>query len=242
MANKRFFTYLVFLIVITLNVNAVEPEIEANIENALNDIFPDMEISSIKASEIDGLYEVMQGAEIYYVSGDGRYLLQGSIYDLKDRRNLTEAKQSLARVDLLKNLSVDEYIEFSPDKAEHTIYVFTDIDCSYCRRLHSEIDKINKLGIAVRYLAFPRSGEDTETFFNMESVWCSANRNQALTSAKLGKKPIKKDCSNPVSSQYSLGQSMGVRGTPAIFAENGKQLGGYLAPVELAQAINAATE
>lgn len=237
MVIKKFSACLL-LSILAVNVTAVEPQISENIEKNLKEIFPQMEISSIRATEIDGLYEVMEGAELYYVSQDGRYFIQGNLYDLKEKRNITEQHQAVARVGMLKNLSAKEYIEFSPEKPEHTVYVFTDIDCSYCRRLHSEIDEINKLGIAVRYLAFPRSGEDTETFYNMESVWCASDRNLALTSAKLGKKPVKHICGNPVAREFELGKQIGVRGTPAIFVkDNGSQIGGYLPPDRMLEAI-----
>jgi len=240
MSIMRIFISLMFCLAFPLTAGAVEAEIAKNIEKGLRGIFPEFEVTSITASKIEGLYEVMQGAEIFYVSGDGRYILEGDLFDLKDKRNLTEVQRSSARIGMLHDLEADEFIEFTPEHAEHTVYVFTDTDCTYCRRFHSNIAKVNKLGIAVRYLAFPRQGEDTPTFMVMESVWCSKNRNQALTSAKLGKKPVQMKCSNPVSRQYNLGLQMGVRGTPALFTENGKYIGGYLTPEELVQAIKEA--
>ena len=240
MNYRRIFTILILVCALPLLANAVEPEITKKIENGLRKIFPEFEATSIKESKINGLYEVMQGAEIYYVTGDGRYILEGDLFDLTNKQNLTEDGRTSARISMLQNLAPDEYIEFTPPHADHTIYVFTDISCAYCRRFHSKIDEVNKRGIAVRYLAYPRQGEETDTFTDMESVWCSKNRNQALTSAKLGNKPVKMSCSNPVSRQYNLGQQMGVRGTPALFTENGKYIGGALAPDELVQAIKDA--
>ena len=75
---------------------------------------------------------------------------------------------------------------FSPKDPKYTITVFTDIDCGYCRKLHSQMAEYNRLGIRVRYLFYPRSGPDTESWHKAEAVWCSANRNDALTRAKKG--------------------------------------------------------
>lgn len=219
---------------------AVEPDVKANIEKSLKKVLPDMNITSIKPSQVKGLYQVMEGAEVYYVTGDGRYFLHGDLYDLKERHNLTEIQRTAVRDDMLNNLSKDDYIEFSPAKPKHIVYVFTDISCPYCRRLHSHIKQINKLGISVRYLAFPRQGLDSDAYTEMESVWCAKDRNQALTNAKLGKKPVKANCKNPVAQQFALGQSMGVHGTPAVFTSSGKYLGGYMAPAELERAIEDA--
>ena len=206
MRNKRFFTYLLFCLAFPFTTGAVEPEIAGNIDKGMRAIFPEFEATSITESKIKGLYEVTQDAEIFYVSGDGRYILEGDMFDLQNKQNLTEVQRSTARTSLLKHLASDEYIEFTPEHAKNTIYIFTDTDCAYCRRFHSQISEVNKLGIAVRYLAFPRAGEDSSTFTDMESVWCSKNRNQALTSAKLGKKPVLMKCSNPVSRQFNLFQ------------------------------------
>ena len=240
MGCKRLLTTLTLLATFPMLAGAVEPDVKANIEKTLKEVLPEVNITSIKPSQVKGLYQVMEGAEVYYVTADGRYFFHGELYDLKERHNLTEISRTEVRDKLLKKLSKNEYIEFSPAHPKHVVYVFTDVDCPYCRRLHSHIKQINNLGIAVRYLAFPRSGLDTDTYTEMESVWCAKDRNAALTEAKLGKIPVMATCKNPVAQQFALGQSMGVHGTPAVFTSSGKYLGGYMAPDELEQAIEDA--
>lgn len=240
MGCKRFLTILILLAAVPLLAGAVQPQVATNIKTSLKQIFPDMKITSIEPTGINGLYQVMEGAQVYYVTGDGRYFLHGDLYDLKSRHNLTEIQRTKARDGMLKGLTSHDYIEFAPAHPKHIVYVFTDITCPYCRRLHSHIKAINKLGIAVRYLAFPRAGLKSDVFTQMESVWCAKDRNKALTEAKLGKTPVKKTCNNTVAQQYELGQSMGVQGTPAVFTPSGKYLGGYMDPAELEQAIEEA--
>ena len=240
MRLRRLPVFFLILCGLPLVVQGVEPSIKKNIQTGMQRIFHDFEITDIQESSIKGLYEVMQGAEIFYVTGDGRYILEGDLYDLKEKQNLTSNQRSVIRTAMLKDLEPDEYIEFGPKHAEHTIYVFTDTDCTYCRRFHKNIAQVNKLGIAVRYLAYPRKGEESPAYLDLESVWCSKDRNIALTNAKLGIKPVKISCDNPISRQYHLGQRMGVRGTPALFTENGRYIGGYLDPDELLQAIKEA--
>jgi thiol:disulfide interchange protein DsbC len=124
---------------------------------------------------------------------------------------------------------------FSPPNPKYTITVFTDVDCQYCRKLHSEIGELNRLGIRVRYMFFPRTGPNTESWIKAEVVWCSPDRNEALTRAKLGANlDLKKACPmNPVAREYQLGQDIGVRGTPAIVTERGDYIAGYLPPLQL---------
>lgn len=206
---------------------------EKKISLTLNSRFPGLEITSIRKSGFNGLYEVMLGAEVVYVSEDGRYLFQGDLLDLEQQRNLTEERRKNARVEILKGISAGDMIVFAPEKARHAIYVFTDIDCPYCQRLHRDVPRLNAMGIAVKYLAFPRAGIGSETYRDMEAVWCSKDRNKALTEAKQGLKIKAEQCDDPVGRQFLIGQDIGIRGTPAIYLEDGRQIGGYLTPEEI---------
>jgi len=132
-----------------------------------------------------------------------------------------------------------EMVIFSPKNPLYTVTVFTDVDCQYCRKLHSDMAELNKLGIRVRYLFYPRTGPNTESWRKAEVVWCSADRNDALTRAKAGGQlDMNKRCpATPVAREYALGQSVGVKGTPAIITDSGDFINGYMPPQELLQAI-----
>ena len=134
MGCKRLLTTLILLTAFPMIAGAVEPDVKANIEKTLKEVLPEVNITSIKPSQVKGLYQVMEGAEVYYVTGDGRYFFHGELYDLKERHNLTEISRTEVRDKLLKKLSKNEYIEFSPAHPKHVVYVFTDVDCPYCRR------------------------------------------------------------------------------------------------------------
>lgn len=201
---------------------------EKNIQEQFKASAPDVRVTSVKPSPLSGWYEVTLGAKLVYVSEDGRYVFAGELMDLKEQRNLTDGPSMAARGAALK--AVDgKAIEFAPaGKTEHVLYVFTDTDCAYCRKMHTEVNELNAAGIAVRYLAFPRAGIESRTYDTMVSVWCSPDRKQALTDAKAGKDLPKLTCDNPVRETFELGKSMGVRGTPAVMLENGVEIGGYV--------------
>lgn len=199
-----------------------------------------VDAGDISKSPLKGLYQVTVGPNVAYVSADGRYLLQGELYDLKTKQNLTEKVRAKERVGLLAGIRPDQEIVYKPKngKVKHTITVFTDIDCGYCREFHSHINTVTALGIEVRYLSFPRTGPNTSSWTKAEQVWCAKDRKAALTRAKLGANPSGKVCANnPVGEDYDLGHQLGVTGTPAIFASNGELLGGYLSPSELAKSL-----
>jgi thiol:disulfide interchange protein DsbC len=200
---------------------------------------PGSKLEDLRPAPIPGIYEFMQGADLSYLTADGKFFIDGNIYDMDTRLNLSEARRAQARVALIGALPESQMVIFSPDNPRYTVTVFTDVDCQYCRKLHSEIAEINKLGVRVRYVFFPRSGPGTESWHKAEAVWCSANRNEALTRAKLGA-PVdtSKICaSTPVDREYNLGLSVGVRGTPAIVTESGDLISGYLPARDLVQQI-----
>ena len=196
-------------------------------------------LEDLQPSPIPGVYQLTQGADISYLTEDGKYFIDGNVYDMESRANLTEALRTHARVALIGAVPESQMLIFSPEKPRYTITVFTDVDCGYCRKLHSEIAEINRLGVRVRYVFFPRTGPGTESWHKAEAVWCAANRNEALTRAKAGGAlDLTKTCgATPVAREYALGESIGVRGTPAIFTENGNMISGYLPPQELVEEI-----
>jgi thiol:disulfide interchange protein DsbC len=208
------------------------------IEDALKQALPNVKVDSIEPSPMPGLYEVAVGPKLFYVSEDGRYLVQGSLIDIKAREDLTEKKQAGARLNALEKVGTDNMVVFKPKMGSHVAYVFTDIDCGYCRKLHSEIDSYMKEGIEIRYLFFPRSGPDTDSYYKAVSVWCSKDRNDAFTKSKKGENLPRKDCDNPVDEHLALGSAMGANGTPMIVTDKGAVLPGYVPAAQLAKILN----
>jgi len=136
----------------------------------------------------------------------------------------------------IDKLGEDSMIIFSPKngKVKHTITVFTDIDCGYCRKLHSAIDEYNELGIRVRYLAYPRAGIGSASYDKAVAVWCAKDRKKAMTQAKNNQSVNSGKCANPVAEHFEMGSKIGVRGTPALVLESGQLVPGYVPPQRLA--------
>ena len=203
-------------------------EIDKHIRTAFAENFPDVKIDAIAETKLTDLYEVTFGANIVYVDGKGHYLFNGNLLDLQTGEAVTVQRMRNLKATMLAKLDEKEMIVYGNKDAEHTITVFTDIDCGYCRKLHNEMDQYIAQGIRVRYLAFPRAGVPSESAKVAESVWCAEDRNQAMTTAKQGGEVEAKTCENPVAKHYQLGQQFSVRGTPALFLEDGELLAGYV--------------
>jgi len=199
----------------------------------------EVKLEDVQPSPIPGLYEIRSGTEVGYVSVDGRYYVDGDIFDMETKGNLTEGRRQQGRLDLLSKVSDADAIVFAPKgPVRHTLTVFTDIDCTFCRRMHQEMAELNRLGIRVRYLMYPRSGPDTESWHKAEAVWCSADRRDALTRAKRGEIIKAASCKAPIAEQYALGREMGIRGTPGIITAKGEYLAGYLPAARLLEYLS----
>ena len=214
---------------------AVPADVRARVVAKLQGAKPE----DVGPSPIPGLYEVTMGGLIAYVSSDGKYLLSGNVYDLDTQVNLTASRRNAARAKALAAVREDQTIVFSPANPKMTVTVFTDIDCGFCRKFHNQIADLNKAGIRVRYLFFPRSGPGTESWRKAEAVWCSADRRDALTRSKRGEEIKAKTCPGvaAVQTQYAMGEDLGVEGTPAIFTQTGDYVGGFMTPEQLVQVI-----
>jgi thiol:disulfide interchange protein DsbC len=218
---------------------AGEAEDVKAITAALTKVNPGAKPDSIKPSVIPGLYEAVYGPQVIYVSKDGAYLFEGDLFDVKRRLNLTEQKREKGRAAVVNSIDPKTMIIFAPEgETKYTINAFTDIDCGYCRKLHKQIDEYNKLGIAIRYLSFPRAGVNSKSYEKAVSVWCSDDRKKAITLAKAGQTPEKKTCDNPVKDHMAAAREVGVTGTPSLVLESGKLLPGYVEPKRLLQILD----
>lgn len=237
---KRLIVCLLLGVFAGASSNAAQSDAKSDPRAEIASKFPGVKVQDVRPSPVKGVYEVRIGVDTAYVSADGRYVISGDLYELDTRRNLTEEARSGMRRAALAKLDESEMIVFAPASPKHTITVFTDVDCGYCRKLHSEIDQLTKLGVRVRYLAYPRSGPGSPDWRKMEAVWCAKDRKSAITKAKRGQEVDSANCgATPVAEQFALGEKLGVRGTPAIFTAQGDYIGGYLPPMQLKEELDA---
>ncbi|MFZ3202634.1 MAG: thioredoxin fold domain-containing protein [Pseudomonas sp.] len=208
------------------------------IRKSLQSIQPDLPIEAIAESQMPGLYQIqLKGGRQLYASGDGQFLLQGYLFQIKDGKavNLTEQHETKEIAKEINNIPAKEMVIFAAEQAKTHITVFTDTDCGYCQKLHSEVPELNRLGVEVRYVAFPRQGLQSPAYKELVSVWCAKDRQGAMNLAKTRQEVPAAECDNPVAKQYALGQMIGVSGTPAIVLANGKLIPGYQPAPQLAK-------
>ncbi|SFV64091.1 Thiol:disulfide interchange protein DsbC [hydrothermal vent metagenome] len=206
--------------------------------NTLKNFIPTIKKEDIKKTPIKNISQILDGSNILYISNDGQFLIQGQMIDLKNGINLTQKTKKSISKNILKDPSVKEGILFKAKNEKYRINVFTDVDCPYCRKLHSGMKEMNNLGISVNYLAFPRAGINSNSYWKEVSIWCAKDKKQAMNTSKQ-RKPIKSiKCENhPIKKHFQLVKQLGVNGTPSIFLKNGANISGYLPPKKLLKEI-----
>jgi len=248
MFNKKQPQVFLFLIVLlsSLSFNAIAADNQA-MKTTFQKLFPQLEVDSVEVSPIKGLYQLTlsNGQIVFSNKALDHILVEARMFKVNgpgDLVDLTQAKQNKSREQMIQDFDESEMVIFK-GKGENTIplYVFTDVDCGYCRKMHSEIDQLNAAGIDVMYMAWPRSGVDSEVGEKMHNIWCAENPLKAMTQAKSGGTPAKgkKNCVSPLAKHLKLGVQMGVQGTPAVFTEEGEQVGGYVPATDLIKMLKA---
>lgn len=214
-------------------------EVEKRVRSALAKLAPKAELDRVAPAAVPGFTEVITEGQALYVSNDGRYLIQGALFDIDKKEDVSQLGLSVVRRAEMAKIPVSDRIVFAPvGPAKHRVAIFTDIECGFCRKLHEDIAEYNKRGIAIEYLAFPRSGLESPDGLAMQSVWCSSDRRKALTDAKAGRPVPPMACKNPVADQYESGRRMGLTGTPMIINEDGLMLPGYLPPDKMLESLD----
>lgn len=210
-------------------------EVTERITERLQEIDPQLEPERVEPSPLPGIYRIVVQGQIAYISADGRYLIQGDVMDLETRESVSAGTERQLRRERIEAHGEENMIVYRPEgETRHTVTVFTDIDCPYCRRFHRNMDAYLERGIAVRYIQMPRAGVGSGSYHKAVGVWCADDRRAAMDRAKGGAEIERRECDNPVETQLELARSLGVNATPTIVAEDGMVHRGYVPPDELA--------
>ncbi len=214
-----------------------------NVLSLLRSEFPQMNVARVENAPMKGFYQVLADGEVLYVSADNKLMLVGDVISLdKTRKSLTEEVRKAARLKLLQSLNDSDMVVFKPKKVDHVVTVFTDVDCGYCRKFHSEMQSYLDKGIEVRYMSFPRAGKNSESYNKAVTIWCSKNPQEAMNKAKLTDtfKADEKLCAKSAIVDRSLDivRQLGLNGTPALLLEDGTILPGYMPADKLSSLLD----
>lgn len=199
------------------------------LEQALQEKMPELEITEISETPVPGIFELLTGGDVVYLTPDAGFMFQGSLIDLDARTNLTQLRQGQVHMALINKIPDEETVVFAPEKSDNMreMTVFTDTSCPYCSKLHEDVDELNAAGIKVRYLLYPRAGLGSGAHKELMSVWCAEDQQSAMTAAKRGQRIEEKTCETPIENHIAIAQQVGLRGTPLIYLDSGEMISGY---------------
>ncbi|MBV1920532.1 MAG: DsbC family protein [Pseudomonadales bacterium] len=216
---------------------------EAAIRAKFRASLPQLNIVSITETVAPGIYSIiLSSGDEMMTSADGSFIFSGDLLAVQERGilNISEQNRGKQRIKALSVLKDDDLVVFQAEGEEKgEVIAFTDTSCGYCQKFHAEIPALNKLGITVKYAAWPRYGLESPAGRVIADVWCAKDRANAMTMAKtrrsVGEKVAACDVTALINEQISLGRQVGVKGTPALFTLDGRQVGGYRSAADLAK-------
>jgi len=221
---------------ITVVALAAPPTLLSPARQKLQTMFPAVAISDLEPSALAGFQSAVIGGQVAFVSNDGNTVILGNVYQGENHVDIGTPRLNAYRQKELAKIPTEQRIVYSPANPRFTVTAFVDIDCPYCRKFHEQIVAYNRAGIAIQYVLLPLDMHPN-AHTKAESVWCAKDHVAAFTAAMAGGDTGKDTCANPIDSLKKIAMDVGVNGTPALFAEDGRQVGGYATPEQLVQAL-----
>ena len=232
-------------VVVASDVENAVPAIpgEAAIRAKFKKSLPQLNIVSIEETIAPGIYGLtLASGEEMMTNAEGTFIFSGDLLAVQERGilNISEQNRGKKRIKALATLKDENLVVFQAEGEEKgEVIAFTDTSCGYCQKFHAEIPALNKLGITVKYAAWPRYGLQSPAGKVIADVWCAKDRANAMTMAKtrrsVGETVAACDVTALINKQIALGRQVGVKGTPALFTLDGRQVGGYRSAADLAK-------
>jgi len=180
-------------------------------------------VQSARTTPMAGLIEIRVGDSVFYTDANGDHIIEGQLIDTRTQRNLTEARlEEINKIDFA-TLPLRDAIVWRSGNGSRRIAVFSDPNCGYCKQLEREFQKMKD--VTVYTFIIPILGPDSRT--KADSIWCMKDRTQAwldwMLQGVTPQRPLGQ-CATPAQRNLALSQRLRVRGTPAMFFEDGTRL------------------
>ncbi len=200
--------------------------------------YPATRFTSVKKSEIAGLYEVVMGDSVAYTDAGGRFFVFGHLFDMQAQIDLTAQRKSEGRRVEFPAEALANAIKTVKGDGSRAFAVFSDPDCGYCKKLEGELAQLDN--VTIYTFLFPLDSIHPEAKTKAVAVWCAADRQAAWTRAVLtGTVEKLVACNNPVNDNLVLGTKLGVTGTPTLIAADGRVMPGAAPAARIDQWLNA---
>lgn len=199
-------------------------------------------VDSVSKSPVNGIYEVVVGRKVFYVTDDGKYMFFGNLIDAPNKKSLTEERtRELSKIDP-KQLPLELAIKEVNGNGKRVLYVFSDPECPYCQMFEKQVAPMLTDTTIYTFLfplpMHPKAKPDSQ------KIWCSKDRTKVWIDWMRNKVALPNDTSCDTAALdkiYKLGTDLvQVEGTPTLILSNGEILPGAMAADQLLQQMDQA--
>jgi hypothetical protein len=157
-------------------VHAKMNEVELEFHERVNIMLKPNNVSAynVSQSSIPNYFEVdLSDGKTILVNSEGTMGIvsgRGEVqtYNFKDKVNLTKKRKAGLAFEYVK--ANKPLLSYKAKREIGEIYVFADIQCGYCQKLHESIPELNAAGVTVTYYPIP-SFDNSDLYMN--AAYCS---------------------------------------------------------------------
>ncbi|MDQ8023688.1 MAG: DsbC family protein [Moraxellaceae bacterium] len=212
---------------------------EATVRQAVAGMLPQgVEITQVNKTTYGGLYEVvLASGEVLYSDAAGSFFVVGTLYDMKTRANVTQARiNEINRINF-SDLPLTQAIKQVRGNGKRVLATFEDPNCGYCKKLAKDLTEMDN--VTIYTFMVPILSPDSND--KSKNIWCAPNRSKAWNDWMVENKvPPKAECNDPIAKNSELGKKLRVSGTPTMYLADGSRIGGYVPTSELDRMMNDA--
>jgi thiol:disulfide interchange protein DsbC len=198
---------------------------EATIRKNLSERVPQLQkIDEVSRTPMNGLWEVRVGNEILYTDSEGNFLIQGSLIDAKQKRNLTDERvEKLSAIDF-DALPVKDAFTIVRGNGKRRMAVFEDPNCGYCKRFERDLQKVDN--ITIHMFLYPILGGDSPD--KSRNIWCAKDKGKAWQDQMVKDQPAPNaSCdTGAIARNLEFGKKHRITGTPTLFFSDGARVPG----------------
>lgn len=203
--------------------HAQEAQIRKNLSARLSDM---PKIDEVSPTPVAGLYEVRMGNDIVYTDAQGHHLIQGTLIDVRTRRNLTEERQDKLSAIAWDQLPLKNAFTQVRGNGKRRLAVWADPNCGYCKRFEKDLQKLDN--VTIYHLLYPILGEDSQT--KSRHIWCAKDRARAWNDWMIGGTPAPAPAAScdasVLEANVAFGKKHRISGTPTLFFADGTRVVG----------------
>lgn len=191
-------------------------------------------IQSIKPAPVLGMFEVLayrgdqQG--VIYVDFAKKHIMQGVVVKVEGMEAITAHTKEPPQLEQISALDIKKVplqhsVVMGSPNAVKKLIVFTDPDCPYCRTLHAELLKLEKIApdIAIHIMLYPLPMHPQA--YDKARMLVASKDKQLLNMAFEGKEiplPTVDEGKTAIEAIQGFAQKHGLTGTPTMVLPDGK--------------------